>query len=115
MAIEFQLQLAWSQLGNATGFSTHPYLSVIREQTVHKVTAQWIHRTVTIPMLNIPSLIIYDIHTTESSHQKFIIWRDGKVRHYFVLERMVGSRAMEFLLATIKQSAIRTHPYLAMI
>ena len=30
-----------------------------------------------------------------------------------VLERMVSSRAMEFLLCTIKQSAIRTHPYLA--
>ena len=66
-------------------------------------------------MFYLSGLIIEDIYATERSYQKFVIWRNGKARHYFVLERMVGSRAMEFLLATIKQSAIRTHPYLAMI
>ena len=66
-------------------------------------------------MFYFSGLIIEDIYATERSYQKFVIWRNSKARHYFVLERMVGSRTMEFLLATIKQSAIRTHPYLTMI
>ena len=66
-------------------------------------------------MLNIPSLIIYDIHTTESTHQKLIIWRNGETRHYLMLEGMIGCRTVEFLLGTIKQAAVGSYPYLAMI
>ena len=34
-------------------------------------------------------LIIEDIYATERSYQKFVIWRNSKARHYFVLDRMV--------------------------
>ena len=115
VTVEFQIQLTWSQLGNTTRLRAYPYLSVLREKTVDKVAAQRIHSRSSVPMFYLSGLIIEDIYATERSYQKFVIWRNGKARHYFVLERMVVSRAMEFLLCTIKQSAIRTHPYLAMI
>ena len=115
VTVEFQIQLTWSQLDNTTCLGTYPYLSVLREKTVDKVAAQRIHSRSSVPMFYLSGIIIEDIYATERSYQKFVIWRNGKARHYFVLERMVGSRAMEFLLCTIKQSAIRTHPYLTMI
>ena len=82
---KFQLQLAWCQLGDTTRFGTYPDLSILRQQAVHKVATQRIH-TATIPMLDRTSLVIYNIHTAEGTHQELIILCDGKTRYHLVLE-----------------------------
>ena len=115
MAIEFELQLAGSQLGNATRFGGNPNLSVLGKQTVHEVTAQRIDGTIAVPMFYLARFFIEDIHTAECSHQEFIIRRDGKARHHLVLKRVVGSRAMILLLGAIKQAAIGGKPDFSVI
>ena len=115
MAIEFELQLAGSQLGDTTRFGGNPNLSVLGKQTVHEVTAQRIDGRSTVPMLYLARFIIEDIHTAECSHQEFIIRRDGKARHHLVLKRVVGSRAMILLLGTIEQAAIGGKPDFSVI
>ena len=82
---KFQLQLAWCQLGDTTRFGTYPDLSILSQQAVYKVATQRIH-TATIPMLDRTSLIIYNIHTTEGTHQELIILCDGKTRYHLMLE-----------------------------
>ena len=82
---KFQLQLAWCQLGDTTRFGTYPDLSILRQQAVYKVATQRIY-TATIPMLDRTSLIIYNIHTTEGTHQELIILCDGKTRYHLMLE-----------------------------
>ena len=115
MAIEFELQLAGSQLGNTTRFGGNPNLSVLGKQTVHEVTAQRINRTITVPMLYLTRFIIDDIHTAECSHQEFIIRRDGKARHRLVLKRVVGSRAMILLFGAIEETTVGGNPDFTMI
>ena len=39
-------------------------------------------------MPNRTCLVIYNIHTTEGTHQELIILCDGKTRYHLMLERM---------------------------
>ena len=115
VTVEFQIQLTWSQLDNTTCLRTYPYLSVFGKETIHEVTAQRINRRRTIPMLNLASLVIDDVHATERTHQEFIIRSDSKTRHHFVLERMVVSRAMILLLGAIEETTVGGDPDFTMI
>ena len=111
---KLQLQLTWCQLGDATCFGAYPDLSILGQQAVYKVATQRIH-TAAIPMLNRTSLIIYNIHTTEGTHQKLIILCDGKTRYHLMLERMIGCRTVEFLLGAVKQATGGSQPDFSMI
>ena len=115
MAIEFELQLAGSQLGDTTRLRAHPYLSVLGKETVHEVTTQRINCRRTIPVLNPASFVIDDVHATERTNQEFIIRSDSKTRHHFVLERMVSSRAMILLLGAIEETTVGGNPDFTMI
>ena len=115
MLEKFQLQLAWCQLGDTTSFGTYPDQSILRQQTVHKVATQRTHTAAGIPMPNRTSLVIYNIHTTEGTHQELIILCDGKTRYHLMLERMIGCRTVELLLGTIIQATVGSQPDFSVI